>query len=145
MTDLRENRGFLYWSSSPGVSRESYEVAVPYPDLGSAAFETSRMVDSARNARGEMVGRMVGRSIDKQNMAWSKLSCAVWWEMNRWIENGHFTFYCHYFNFNLGRWETRLFYVGDFKASPGPVDPATGEPQYIQDASVNVIDCGIIS
>ena len=141
---LNEALGFLYWGSSSATSRENYEIAVPYPTLGSALFETSRMVDSARNARGEMVGRQVGRSIDKQNMAWSKLSCEVWWRMNRWIEAGHFTFYCHYFNFNLGRWETRLFYVSDMKCSPYLIDPASGMPDFVTDASVNVIDCGVI-
>lgn len=141
---LNEKLGFLYWGSGPETNRENYEVAVPYPTLGSALFETSRMVDSARNARGEMVGRQVGRSIDKQSMGWSKLSREVWWAMNRWIEAGHFTFYCHYFNMNLGRWETRLFYISDLKAMPGPVDPVTGEPEYLSDASANVIDCGVI-
>lgn len=141
---LGERVGFLYLGSSPITSRSDYAIALPYPTVGSAAFETSRMVDSARNANGEMVGRQIGRSVSKQNMGWSRISCEKWWEFNRWIEAGHFTFYCHYFNFNMGRWETRLFYVGDFKASPGPVDPDTGMPAYLVDASVNVIDCGVV-
>jgi hypothetical protein len=141
--NLNEGIGFLYLGSSPTTSRTDYAVAVPYPDSGKAVFETSRMVDSARNANGEMVGRMVGRSLSKQNMGWNKLTCAKWWEFNRWVEQGHFSLYCHFFNINFGRWETRLMYVSDFKASPGPIDPITGEPEYITDASVNVIDCGV--
>ena len=82
---------------------------------GKAPFTTSRMVDSARNAQGTMVGRMVGRSVDKQELGWQTISPQLWWEMNRWFEDGHFTFYCHYFSHNLGRWETRMFYLSDVK------------------------------
>ena len=142
--DLNENVGFIYLGSSAATNRANYAVALPYPDLGGALVETSRMVDSARNANGEVVGRQVGRSVSKQSMAWNKLSCEKWWEFNRWIEQGHFTFYCCYFNFNLGQWETRLFYAGDFKVMPGPVDRTTGMPEYLSSASVNVIDCGVV-
>lgn len=135
---------FMYWGSTPNTNRENYEVAVPYPSFGQGLFETSRMVDSARNAQGEMVGRQIGRSVSKQNMSWSALPREKWWEMNRWIENGHFTFYCHYFDFNLGRWETRLFYVSDLKCNPYLIDPSSGMPAFVTDASANVIDCGVI-
>ena len=67
-----------------------------------------------------------------------------WWEMNRWFDDGHFTFYCHYFNHNFGRWETRLFYLGDVKTNPFVVSKETGEPRFYRDASFNVIDCGVV-
>lgn len=141
-TDLGERPGFIYFGADPGTNRENHAIAAPYPDTG--PFTTSRLVDSARNAQGTMVGRMVGRSLDKQEMSWTAISPEVWWEMNRWFEAGHFTFYCHYFNFNLGRWETRLFYLSDVKCSPARVDPASGQPALLRDASFNVIDCGVI-
>ena len=59
-----ETLGFIYFGSEPGTSRENHAIAAPYPDT--APFTTSRLVDSARNAQGTMVGRMVGRSLDKQ-------------------------------------------------------------------------------
>ena len=139
-----EQEGFLYLSAAADVSRTHYEVAVPYPTEGGAVFETSRMVDAGRNANGTMVGRMVGRACGKQNMRWSAISCARWWALNRFLEAGNFTFYCHYFNFNLGVWETRLFYAGDVKCSPYFVDAGTGAPRYLKDASLNVIDCGVV-
>lgn len=139
-----EKTAYLYLGASPATSRTDYAVTVPCPSAGKAAFETSRMVDSARNASGELVGRMVGRSLHKQNLAWERIACEKWWEMNRWFEQGHFTFYCHLFNHNLGRWETRLFYLGDVKTNPFLVDPGTGEPRFYRDASFNVIDCGVI-
>lgn len=139
-----DRTGFLYLGTSPDTDREHYSIAMPYPTVGRAVFETSRMVDSARNANGALVGRQVGRSVAKQNMAWDKIDCEKWWEFNRWIENNHFTFYCHYFDFNLGYWRTNLFYVGDIKCTPGPVSTETGLPVYLSSASVNVIDCGVM-
>lgn len=141
-TDLKERLGFIYLGADPGTDKSNYAIAVPYPDK--APFTTSRMVDSGRNATGTMVGRMVGRSLDKQEMSWDTISCRLWWAMNRWFEAGHFTFYCHYFNHNLGRWETRLFYLSDVKVSPDLVDPGTGEPAFYRDAAYNIIDCGVL-
>ena len=68
---MEEKTGYIYLGSSPATDRENYAIMVPYPDEGKAPFETSRMVDSARNANGEVVGRMVGRSVHKQSLAWS--------------------------------------------------------------------------
>ncbi|MEG0396880.1 MAG: hypothetical protein RR612_09145 [Oscillospiraceae bacterium] len=137
--------GFIYLGTTPGTSRTDYTVAVPYPSADGGAFETSRMVSAGRNALGEMVGEVVGRSIDKQNMAWNgSISPQKWWEINRFIEAGHFTFYCHYFNFNLGYWQTKQFYASDFKVTPYMVDKATGIPKMLKSASFNVIDCGVV-
>lgn len=141
---MPQGTGFLYLGSSPDTNAENYTIAVPYPSEGQALFETTRMVDSGRNANGELVGRVVGRSNDKQNMSWAVMPCEKWWEMNRFFENGHFTFYCCYFNHNLGQWNTRLFYLGDVKANPYIVNPQSGEPAFYRDASFNVIDCGVV-
>ena len=141
---MASGAGYIYLGASSDTSRTSYAIALPYPDLDKAAFETSRMVDSARNANGEVVGRQVGRSVHKQSLAWSVMPVEKWWEMNRWFEQGHFTFYCHYFNHNVGRWETRLFYLGDVKTNPFVVSTETGEPRFYRDASFNVIDCGVV-
>ena len=140
----REKTSFLYLGASPDVCAASCNVAVPYPTAGGAVFETARMVDAGRNANGELVGRMVGRACDKQTMEWSVISCENWWALNRFLEAGHFTFYCRYFCFNTGEWRTRLFYAGDVKCSPASIDAATGAPGYLRDASLSVIDCGVV-
>ena len=132
--------GFLYLGEGPDTGPQNYAVAVPYPDQG--PFSTSRRVDSARSATGELVGRMVGRSLDKQELHWQQIGCQQWWAMNRWFEAGHFTFYCRYFNHNLGLWQTRRFYLSDVKCSPDLVDPGTGRPAFYRDAGFSVIDCG---
>ena len=90
--DLKENKGFIYLGATPQTDRSNYAIAAPYPTQGKAPFTTSRMVDSARNAQGTMVGRMVGRSVDKQELGWQTISPELWWEMNRWFEDNHFTF-----------------------------------------------------
>lgn len=141
---MPDKRAFLYLDAGPDVSPSVHAVAVPYPTAGSAAFETARMVDAARNANGEMVGRLVGRSSDKQTLGWHRIACADWWAMHRWFEDGHFTFYCHYFDHNTGVWRTRLFYLGDVRANPVHVDEATGVPAWYEDASFSVIDCGVV-
>ena len=142
-TDLK-NDAFLYLGESAATNAQNFSVRVPYPSQGGALFETTRMVNAARNARGEMVGRVVGRSLHKQTLQFAKIPCATWWSMNRWFENGHFTFYCHFFNHNFGRWETRLFYLGDIKTNPVRISSASGVPAYYADAVLSVIDCGVV-
>ncbi len=139
-----DDTAYLFLGADARTSRTNYALTVPYPSAGKAGFTTSRMVNSARNAKGTLVGRMVGRSLHKQELGWDKISCQKWWELNRWFEQGHFTFYCHLFNHNLGRWETRLFYLGDVKTQPCRICPQTGEPAYYRNASFSVIDCGVI-
>lgn len=140
----QHDSAFLYLGETPDTSRTCYAVKVPYPNRDNAAFETRRMVDAGRNLNGELVGRMVGRSLQKQSLAWARMPCHTWWEMHRWFEAGHFTFYCHFFNHSVGAWQTRLFYMGDVAATPARVNTATGTPAYYTNASFSVIDCGVM-
>ena len=135
---IEMDRRFIYI----GVSSSKLNLKVPFPTSGKAAFETSRFVDSTRNANGVVVGQQVGRSIDKQNMAWAVMDCEIWWEINRYIERNGMFFYCKYFSHNFGEWRTRKFYCSDFKCTPALVDPSTGKPTYYKDCSFNVIDVG---
>ena len=75
--DLKENKGFIYLGATPQTDRSNYAIAAPYPTQGKAPFTTSRMVDSARNAQGTMVGRMVGRSVDKQELGWQTIKMCI--------------------------------------------------------------------
>ena len=134
--------GFIYLGESAGTSEHSYDIAVPYPS--EAPFETTRLVDSGRNSNGAMVGRMVGRSMSKVNLSWKKIDCIDWWRVHRWFEEGHFTFYCRFFDHNMGRWQTRLCYLGNVKVEPCMVNPEDGEPAYYRNASFSVIDCGVV-
>lgn len=136
------DEGYLFLGETIATSRTNFSIKIPHPSVGGAAFETNRMVDAGRNAKGELIGRMVGRSISKQNLSWDKIPRETWWQINRWFEDGHYTFYCHYFNHNTGTWETRLFYLGD--VSTNPVKITDGLPKYYENASFSVIDCGVV-
>lgn len=127
-----------------GTSSTNLTLEVPYPSIGQGVFLTSRMVDSGRNANGAVVGQMVGRSVDKQSMGWSAISCEKWWEINRFLEDNGLFFYCRYFNHNTGEWKVRRFYAGDPQVEPRNLDPETQVPRdgVYYNATLNVIDCG---
>lgn len=140
---LSDSAQYLYIGASRTTDKTHYDIAVPYPSTGLAAFSTSRMVNAARNANGEMVGQMVGRAMDKQELGWNRIGCEAWWKMHRWFTAGHYTFYCHYFDHNCGCWRTRLFYLGDVSVNPYAVT-AEGAGRYYKDARFSVIDCGVV-
>lgn len=133
---IKNDARFMYW----GVTQGDLSLAVPFPSA--APFETARIVDSARNANGEVVGQMVGRSVDKQSMTFNILPCEKWWEMNRWIEQQGMFFWCHYFSHNFGEWKDRRFYCGDFACEPFKIDADTGIPAFYRNCKINVIDMG---
>lgn len=140
--------GFMFW----GVDKNNLDLSIPYPHSG--AFESARTVETQDSANGEVVGQMVGRRRDKQNMKWNVMDCEKWWQINRFIDENMkggqgFSFYCRYFNFNLGKWMTHKCYVGNQTCTPFGINSDQdsdefGMPTYIRDCSVNVIDCGIV-
>lgn len=132
---------FLYLGTGySGTELTGSVLAVPFPSEG--AFETQRAVDAARNAQNVVIGQMVGRSADKQNMKWNVLPRQKWWEMNRWIEANGMFFWCKYFSHNVGKWMIRRFYVGNISASPAFIDANTGLPAFYLNCTFNVIDTG---
>lgn len=137
---LNEDGRFMQIGTSPS----NLTLQIPYPTIGKGIFQTSRMVDAGRNASGAVIGQMVGRSIDKQNMGWNVISCEKWWEINQFLEANGLFFYCRYFNHNLGEWKVRKFYAGDPQVEPRNLDPETQIPRdgVYYNATLNVIDCG---
>lgn len=115
-------------------------LAIPFPSEG--PFQTSRAVNSARNANNVVVGQMVGRSVDKQSMKWSVLPCQKWWEINRWLEANGMFFWVKYFNHNIGYWQIRRFYCGDVTCEPFKINAENGHPAMYRNCSINVIDMG---
>lgn len=140
MPTLNEDGRFM----QIGMSPTSLTLQVPFPSIGQGLFQTSRLVDAGRNANGAVVGQMIGRSVDKQNMGWTAISCEKWWEINRFIENNGLFFYCRYFNHNLGEWKVRRLYAGDPQVEPRNLDPETQVPRdgVYHNATLNVIDMG---
>lgn len=131
----------MYWGTGvSGTSLSGNVVAIPFPSEG--VFETERAVDAARNASNVVVGQMVGRSADKQNMKWGALPCSKWWEINRFLEDNGMFFYCKYFAHNVGKWMIRRFYAGSPKCGPFMIDADTGVPSFYTECEVNVVDTG---
>ena len=145
---IQYNANFVYF----GKTKTDFSLSVPYPSDG--MFESATTVRTQESASGEIIGQVVGRTRDKQSMAWNVMDREKWWEINNWIEAGlkndaSFSFYCKYFNFNLGRWMIRQFYPGNRKCLPFGVnsDPSSaqfGMPKFLRNCSMNIIDCGIL-
>ena len=132
---------FIYFGTAvSGNNLSGNTISIPFPSTGT--FETARAVNSARNANNVVVGQMVGRSVDKQNMTWSVLPKETWWGINRWIETNGMFFYCKYFAHNTGKWMIRRFYCGDPKCDPFKIDADTGYPAVYLNCTLNVIDMG---
>lgn len=130
--------GFMYFGTGPA----NFSLEIPYPSVDGALFQTARSVDAARNANNVVVGQMVGRSVDKQNMKWNRIDTETWWKMNRWLEANGMFFWCRYFAHSTGEWRVRRFYVGDISCEPVDVDAASGKAAYYKNASFNIIDTG---
>lgn len=139
---------FMFW----GTDKNNLTLSLPYPSKG--AFESAQTASAQESAGGDIVGQVVGRRRCKQNMIWSTMDCEKWWEINSWIENNirksrSFSFYCKYFNFNLGKWITHACYLGNITCTPfdnhsEQDSDEFGMPKYLRNCSVDMIDCGIV-
>lgn len=139
--NIRMKPGFMFW----GLSESSLNLQVPFPTSGT--FETSRKAQTQNSADGSVVAQMIGRSRDKQTMVWDVMDCETWWAINNWLETNGMVFYCRYFNFNLGVWCLRRFYVENPSCEPyrptgnsGRID--YGMPRFLQNCQLTVMDLG---
>lgn len=133
--------GFIHFGTAPN----NMTLSIPYPS--SAPFETARTVTMQDSSDGSIVAQQVGRSRDKQSMSWKVMNCEKWWEINNWIETNGMFFYCRYFNFNRGIWQTRKFYCSNISCEPFFINndtdsPDYGKPAHLQNCTLNVIDMG---
>jgi len=141
---------FMFW----GTDKNNLTFSVPYPSKGIFESAQTTAVREGAGDGGALIGQVVGRRLCKQNMTWSTMTCEKWWEINSWIENNmkrnkSFSFYCKYFNFNLGKWITHLCYLGYITCTPFANNAEQSSdtfemPKYLQNCSVGVIDCGIV-
>ena len=139
--NIRKIPGFMYW----GVTDTELTLEVPFPTSGT--FETSRKAQTQESADGSVVAQMIGRSRDKQTMAWEIMDCNTWWTINNWLETNGMFFYCRYFNFNRGIWQTRRFYVESpscepYRPTSNPNSAYYGMPKYLRNCQLTVLDMG---
>ena len=138
---IKMKPGFMYW----GTTIESLNLEVPFPSSGT--FETSRKAQMQESADGSIVAQMVGRSRDKQTLSWEVMDCSKWWEINNWLEENGMFFFCRYFNFNRGIWQTRKFYVENptcepYRPSSNQNSTDYGMPRFLRNCQISVIDMG---
>jgi hypothetical protein len=106
---------------------------------------SEQLVDSARNANGQVVAQKINRRLRKfDSLKWPYLSRA---QVN-WLKKkvANFTVNLTYYDSEDGGIVTRKFYFGDMTAEPCDWD-RSGEimiPTYYTNVSVNIIDMRIL-
>lgn len=115
-------------------------VTMPQPHRG-LTIDVATIVDSARNANGEVVGQKVGRDQQKlSNLEWVFLPAETWQSLLRVLDSSFFVSVT-YPDMVQGGWTTRTMYPGDRHAEPMWLDE-NGVPSYYLNCKVNLIDAG---
>ena len=115
-------------------------IVLPYPKVG-LNVARQQLVDSKRNALGEVVAQTVNRRIAKwDNVEWAKLTAAQW----RVIQNeiNKFKGTLTVWDNPSGKFKNISVYWGDESAEVSKINPATGEHLEYQHCKCNIIDMG---
>lgn len=136
MKELRT--GFIYI----GISKDSFDLAVPYPSVGGAAFEAAAEYQTERNSNGVTVRQRISAPIIKQEISWERIGADQWYEIARFFDENGDAFWCRYFDYTTGEWREKRFVKGAMKCSPMRVDPKTGKPDYFTDAGFSIESIG---
>jgi len=86
------------------------------PEPSSYEANTATLVDSARNARGYVIGSVIRNDVAKVSMGWNFISAQDWANILSLFTNNFYnnvTFY----NQSTNTWVTRKMYVSDRSAS----------------------------
>ena len=101
----------------------------------------STVVNSGRNANGEVIGQVIGRNQYKaNNLVWPYLDAKTWADMLAEFDN--FFVVAKIPDMRRNGWLTVKMYPGDRSAEPYYVDPVTKLPTHYINCKVNIIDCG---
>lgn len=114
-------------------------IKLPCPARG-LTVERQQLVDSARNAKGEVVAQKIGRrQIKLSNLVWKHLTADEWHTILTQIElfQGTLTFYDAY----EGKKVTRKVYWGDASEEPLWINDSGDVTDYIN-CKCNLIDMG---
>lgn len=113
---------------------------LPYPDRG-IRIERQQLVDSARNALGQVVAQKINRRLFKvSELKWGHLTAEEWHDILVEIEKFEGTL--AFWNSLSQTFETKRVYWGDASEEIFKINPATGEVLEYVDCSCNVIDMG---
>lgn len=116
-------------------------IELPVPARG-LQFKRTQFVDSARNAKGEVVAQKINRRIYKfENLVWKYLDAPTWRIILKEIEK--FDGELYFFNNLSGQFETIKVYWGDASEEVHKIDPNTGEVLEYLNCSCAIIDMGL--
>lgn len=116
------------------------DVVLPYPARG-VSVQRQQFVDSARNAKGEVVAQKINRRILKFDaLEWKHLTATQWRQILVEIEKfeGILTFWDNL----TGTFIDRRVYWGDATEEIWKIDPTTGEVLEYINCKANIIDMG---
>lgn len=115
-------------------------VTLPYPARG-LGLARQQLVDSARNANGEVVAQKVNRRINKlDNLEWKHLTASQWRAIQAEIDKFKGTL--EFWDNPSGTFKTITVYWGDETSEIFKIDPATGEVLEYINCKCNIIDMG---
>lgn len=115
-------------------------VTLPYPATG-LKFERQQLVDSKRNALGQVVAQKINRRLFKfSSLEWKHLTAAQWRAIQQEVDK--FEGQLYYWDNPTGTFKTRKVYWGDESAEVWKIDNTTGEVLEYINCAVNIVDCG---
>lgn len=115
-------------------------VELPYPARG-LKLERQQLVDSQRNALGQVVAQKINRRLDKFSaLQWKHLTASQWRTIQREINKFEGTL--RYWDNVSGSFVSRKVYWGDESSEIWKIDPSSGAVLEYINCSCNIIDMG---
>lgn len=115
-------------------------VVLPYPSRG-LILERQQLVDSARNANGQVVAQKINRRLNKfSSLEWKHLTASEWRAIQNQIDlfEGTLTFWDN----PSGSFKDMKVYWGDESSEIYKINPNTGEVLEYCNCKCNIIDEG---
>lgn len=113
-----------------------------FPEPSTYNSQTSTIVDSGRNAKGQMIGSVIREDIAKISLTWKFISVQDWANLLAKFstaQGGSFINPVTFFLQDTGTWVTRYMYVSDRKANVYLRD-AQGNIKGYTNVSLNLIE-----
>lgn len=115
-------------------------IVLPYPARG-LTVQRQQFVDSARNAKGQVVAQKINRRINKLNsLEWKHLTATEWRAIQKEIEKFEGTL--EFWDNLNGAFRTIKVYWGDEDSEIWKINPSTGEVLEYVNCKCNIIDMG---
>lgn len=113
---------------------------IPNPDQDSFKQSVMTLVNSGRNADGQVIGQKIGRDQSKIELSWAWLTSDEWSEILKIFETSFFNT-VSYTDMVTNQTITREMYVGDRSATPF-CNNGSNQPTHYRDCKLNLIDTG---